>query len=150
MKGQSCIHSLWVTAGSHSLSPFCSNRDKNLICSSGVTKLHTNTLNNCNCKSIARPSAHRSYAAWPLLLPKPNYADICTNTTLTYTNYPTLRSRLSGSLPGDVILLANPVSHCPYHLVFQNLQWRALYWEETICYILISKFKSSLLWAAVW
>jgi hypothetical protein len=84
-----------------------------LICSSGITKLHTNTLNNFNCKSIARPSAYSSYAVWPLLLNKPNYADICTNTPLTYTNYPTLPRRLSVSLPGDVILLPNPVRHSP-------------------------------------
>ena len=84
-----------------------------LICSSGITKLHTNTFNNFNSKSITRPSAYRSYAVWPLLLHKPNYADICTNTKLTYTNYPTLLRRLSGSLPADVILLANPVGHAP-------------------------------------
>lgn len=41
----------------HNLHPFCSNREKPyLICSSGITKLHTNTLNNFNCKSITRPS----------------------------------------------------------------------------------------------
>ena len=116
-----------------------------LICRSGITKVHTNTLNTFNCESISRPSAYRQYAVWSLLLHKQNYAEICTNTTLTYTNNQTLLNCLSGSLPVDAILLPSPAWHAPTTSCSRICKWRALLWEETVCPTFISKFKSSLL-----